>query len=74
MGLRGNRRQIAKARLAIIGAGNINREFAQNWKDALYGKTGEDAHRAQMNHGRLIKAKEEAKKTLAKRKVKRVTE
>lgn len=74
MGLRGNRRQIAKARLSIMGAGNINREFAMNWKSALYGKTGEDAHRAQMNHGRLMKAKAEAKKTLAKRKVRKVTE
>lgn len=81
MGLRGNRQQIAKARLAIMGAGNINRKFSlknadgiPNWKTVLYGKTGESAHKAQMNHGRLVKAKAEAKKTFAKRKVKRVTE
>ena len=80
MGLRAIKRQIAKARMAIMGREHINGTFSYknadgipNWKVALYGKTGEAAHRAQMNHGRLLKAQAEAKKTLAKRKVRKVT-
>lgn len=68
MALRRIKRQIAKARLAAIGVGNVNRKMAKkkdpkdrnelpNWKKALYGKTGEEAHRVQMNLGKLKKAK-----------------
>ena len=79
MGLRRYKRQIAKARLAIMGRENINGTFSVKnadgipiWKTALYGKTGEAAYRAQMNHGRLLKAREESRKALAKRKLKKV--
>ena len=78
MGLRNVKRQIAKARMMATGVGNVNKklhlqkEGEPNWKRALYGKTGEQAHKAQMNLGRLIKAREESRKTIAKRKIKKV--
>lgn len=62
-----------------MGVGNVNKKMrlkkadTPNWKLALYGKTGEDAHRAQMNLGQLIKAKDQGKKTKAKRRLKKVT-
>lgn len=66
--------------MAVMGVGNVNKKLKRkdaegvpNWKKVLYGKIGEEAHRAQMNHGRLLKAKEESKKTLAKRKLRKVT-
>ena len=87
MGLRNVKRQIAKARLTIMGVGNVNRKLARkrdangkqdkkeipNWKRALYGKTGEEAARAQANHGRLLKAKEQGRAATNRRKVKKVT-
>lgn len=80
MGIRSVKRQIAKARLMVMGVGNINRKMSMTnasgvpaWKRALYGKSGEEAHKAQMNHGRLLKAKEESKKTVAKRKIRKVS-
>ena len=79
MGIRSVKRQIAKARLKVMGVGNINPKLKDKkdgvplWKRALYGKSGESAWKAQMNLGRLIKAREESKKTLAKRKVRKVT-
>ena len=79
MGIRKQKREIAKARMAVLGFGNINKKFAlrnrdnvPNWKVALYGKTGEEAHRAQMNHGKLLKAKEQGRAALSRRKVKKV--
>ena len=79
MGTRSIKRSIAKARLTAMGVGNVNKKMrlkkadTPNWKLALYGKTGEDAHRAQMNLGQLIKAKDQGKKTKAKRRLKKVT-
>ena len=55
-------RGIAKARMKAMGIGNVNRKMSlkkdgvPNWKIALYGKTGKDAERAQMNYGTLVKA------------------
>ena len=81
MGLRTVERQIAKARLTIMGVGNVNKKLARrgedgipNWKRALFGKTGEEAARAQANHGRLLKAKEQGRAVRSRRKVKKVTE
>ena len=62
-----------------MGVGNVNKKLSKKkdgvpaWKRALFGKSGEAAWKAQMNLGRLIKAREESKKTLAKRKVRKVT-
>ena len=67
MGLRKQKRDIARARMAIMDVGNVNREMSVQWRKALYGKSGADAHRAQMNHGKLLKAKAEG------RKIKKVT-
>lgn len=82
MGLRKQKREIARARLTAMGVGNVNRKMSlkndpkdrdelPNWKKALYGKTGADAHRAQMNLGKLLKAKAEGRKP--KRIIKKVT-
>ena len=79
MGVRSVQRQIAKAMLKVMGVGNINPKLKDKkdgvplWKRALYGKSREAAWKAQMNLGRLIKAREDSKKTLAKRKVRKVT-
>lgn len=79
MGIRSVKRQIAKARLKVMGVGNINPKMKDKkdgiplWKRTLYGKSGEAAWKAQMNLGRLIKAKDESKKTIAKRKIRKVT-
>ena len=78
MGLRSIKRQIAKARMMATGVGNVNKKLRlvkggmPNWKRALYGKTGEKAHRAQMNLGRLLKAQAQGKEVRAKRKIKKV--
>lgn len=79
MGIRSVKRQIAKARLTVMGVGNVNKKLklkkdgVPNWKKALYGKTGEEAHRAQMNLGHLIKARDKSRKTISKRKIRKVT-
>lgn len=79
MGVRSIKRQIAKARMRVMGVGNENSVMSakegdmQYWKRALYGKTGEEAHKAQMNLGKLIKARDEGKKAVKKRKLKKVT-
>jgi hypothetical protein len=72
-------RQIAKARMAVLGFENINGKFSfagsdgvKNWQKALYGKTGQQAHDAQMQDGRRRKQAKEARKSIAKRKVKKV--
>ena len=65
-------RRIAKARMAAMGVGNVNRKMRlkkdpkdrdelPNWKKALYGKTGEEAHRIQLNLGKLKAAKKKGK-------------
>ena len=78
MNIRTIKRQMAKARLTVMGVGNVNRKLklkkdgVPNWKKALYGKTGEDAHRVQMNHGRLLKARAQSKAVISRRKVKKV--
>ena len=72
-------RQIAKARLHAMGVGNVNRKMSltgpdgvKNWRKALYGKTGEAAHRAQMNLGKLIDARKHPEKR-PRRVLKKVT-
>lgn len=78
MGIRSIKRQIAKARMAATGVGNVNRKLhlkkdgVPNWKRALYGKTGEQAARAQLNLGKLLNAREQGKKIKAKRRIKKV--
>lgn len=78
MGLRNVKRQIAKARMMATGVGNVNKKLRivkdgmPNLKRALYGKTGEQAHRAQMNLGHLINAQAQGKAVRAKRKIKKV--
>lgn len=78
MGLRNVKRQIAKARMAATGVGNVNKKLSlkkdniPNWKRALYGQTGEQAHKAQMNLGHLINAQAQGRAVRAKRKIKKV--
>lgn len=83
MALRRIERQIAKARLAAMGVGNVNRKMSKkndpkdrtelpNWKKALYGKTGEEAHRIQMNLGKLKKAQKQGREVRALRKIRKV--
>ena len=79
MAIRSIKRQIAKARMSATGVGNVNRKLSlkregiPNWKRALYGKTGEQAHDAQMRLGRLIKARDNSKKSMKKRTLRKVT-
>ena len=80
MALRRIKRQIAKARLSAMGVGNVNKKMRlkkedglQNWKCALYGETGEEAHKVQMNLGKLMKAKKQGRDVVARRKVRKVT-
>ncbi len=55
-------RQMAKARLKAMGVGNVNRKMKNRkdgvplWQAVLYGDSGKDAERAQMNYGKLLKA------------------
>ena len=83
MGSRKAKRQVAKARLTAMGVGNVNKKMAlrkdpkdrtelPNWKKALYGKTGQDAERAQMNLGKLLKARKENRDIVRRRKLKKV--
>lgn len=63
--MRKYQRQIAKARLAAMGVGNVNRKMKKRkdgvplWRAVTEGKSGMDAERVQMNYGKLIKAKRE---------------
>lgn len=63
------------AGMAVMGVGSVNKKMKlkkddiPNWKRAL----GEEAHRAQMNLGQLIKARDESRKTISKRKIRKVT-
>ena len=80
MALRRIKRQIAKARLSAMGVGNVNKKMRlkkedglQNWKRALYGETGEEAHKVQMNLGKLMKAKKQGREVRQRRKIQKVT-
>lgn len=79
MGFRSLKRQIAKARMAATGAGNVNKKLSAkrggvpNWKRALYGKTGKQAHDVQMRLGQIIKAHDNSKKAMKKRVLRKVT-
>ena len=62
-----------------MSVGNINRKFSKKdsrgvklWEKALYGKTGEKAHTAQMQDGRRRKQAADAKKSNDRRKIKKV--
>ena len=78
MNIRSIKRQIAKARIKALGGDRINKNFSidrdgvPTWKRALYGKSGEAAHKAQMNLGKLILAREQGRKVTGRRKLKRV--
>ena len=80
MRIRAIKRQIAKARMNAMNVGNVNSVMSAKewdlpyWKCALYGKTGEEAHMVHMNLGQLIKAKEQGRKSVKRRKLKKVTE
>ena len=71
---------IAKARLKAMGVGNINRKFGNKkdgiplWKAVLFGKSGEDAERAQMNLGKLIKAQKHGQEFKNRRIIRKVEE
>ena len=80
MALRRIERQIAKARLAAMGVGSVNKKMSKkgedgipNWKRALYGQSGEEAHKVQMNLGKLKKAKRQGRDVVSRRKVRKVT-
>lgn len=80
MGLRKYKRQIAKARLTVMGVGNVNKkmktkssEGIPNWRKALYGESGKSAERAQLMDGLKRKQRDEAKKSIGKRKIRKVT-
>lgn len=73
-------RQIAKARLTAMGVGNVNMGIRKtdsdgvpNWKKALYGKTGEAAEKALVMAGMQKKHKEAVKKSMSRRKIRKVT-
>ena len=80
MGLRKHKREIARARLTLLGVGNVNRKFSnvsrdglRNWEKALYGDSGAAAHKAQLMDGLKRKQKEQAAKSLKKRKIRKVS-
>lgn len=74
MGFRSLKRQIARARMTIMGVGNVNRKFTYkdasgvpNWRKAL----GKKAHDAQMADGRRRNAL--GRKSMKKRVLRKVT-
>ena len=80
MGLRSVKRQIARARLTVMGVGNVNKKMrrknvdgVRNWVLAITGKTGESAHKAQLMDGLKRKQREDVRKSLNKRKIRKVT-
>ena len=80
MGLRKQRREIAKARMAVIGLDRINKRMSYissdglpNWRKAITGDSGKSAHKAQLMDGLKRKQREDARKSLAKRKIRKVT-
>ena len=54
------KRQIARARMKAMAVKRVNRHMADFWRQAL---NDEDAERAQMNYGKLLKAQREGRKT-----------
>ena len=76
MGLRKYKRQIAKARMAAAGVGNVNRAMRRkhnmldipNWRRALT-KEGE---KAQLEQARKIKERKMIEKTMKTRKLRRI--
>ena len=66
--MRNLKRQIARDRLSIMGVGNVNRKLSQKrdgvplWRAVLQGDFGQKAERAQMNYGKLLKAKKHERK------------
>ena len=73
-------RQIAKARMTAMGIGNVNRGLGKkgedgvaNWRKALYGKSGEAAEKALVMAGMKKKHKEAVKKSMSRRKIRKVT-
>ena len=80
MGLRSIKRQIARGRMAAMGLDRINKRLSYmssdglpNWRKALEGESGEAAHKAQLMAGLKIKQREDARKSMKKRKVRKVT-
>ena len=78
--MRKYQRAIAKERMRILGVGNINKKLhlkgedgVSNWRRVLFGKSGKDAHDAQMQNGHRIKQAKDARKSIAKRQLKKVT-
>lgn len=72
------KRSVAKARLAVLGVGNINRKL-RNVKDGLplwrvvtEGESGKEAAQAQFLNGQKIKAAKKAKEAKAKRKIRKI--
>ena len=80
MGLRSIKRQIARGRMAAMGLDRINKRLSYmssdglpNWRKALEGESGEAAHKRQMLIGKKIKQADDARKSMKKRKVRKVT-
>lgn len=76
MGLRSQKRQIARARMTAAGVGNVNKKFSYkssdglpNWEKALYGKSGQAAEKALVMEGMKKKHKDIVKR----RKIKKVS-
>ena len=66
--------------IAEMGVGNVNRGLRKtdsdgvpNWKKALYGKTGEAAEKALVMAGMQKKHKEAVKKSMNRRRIRKVT-
>ncbi len=79
MNMRSIKRQIAKARLSCMGMGNVNKKLSmfgkdgrRVWVSALYGLTGRDAERFQLEQGRQKIAKEKKDRQLARRVLRKV--
>ena len=80
MGLRSIKRQITRARLTVMGVGNVNKKMRRknvdgvpNWVLAITGKTGDSAHKAQLMDGLKRKQREDARNSMKKRKVRKVS-
>lgn len=69
--MRKYRRQIAKSRMAAAGVGRVNRRM-KNWRNVLTGDTGKEFEKAQFALGLRIKQRKEAKKSISKRRIRKV--
>jgi hypothetical protein len=72
-------RQIAKARLAAMGVGNINRKMANKkddgrplWRVVTSGESGREAERIQLNYGLMRKARKQGSAVRNRRKIRKV--